>query len=117
MGGSRFLVSGLILFLWAGRRGGEKPTRRQWRDAAIVGTLLLCGGNGAVAWAEQRVPSGITALLVASVQLWMVVIDWLRPHGSSTPAVVGPGLNVGLGDVAVLEIPGLAYTASGEVHT
>ncbi len=113
MGGSRFLVSGLILFLWAGRRGGEKPTRRQWRDAAIVGTLLLCGGNGAVAWAEQRVPSGITALLVASVPLWMVVIDWLRPHGRRPPAVVGLGLIVGLGGVAVLALPGSAQAAGG----
>jgi drug/metabolite transporter (DMT)-like permease len=114
MGGSRFLVSGLILFLWARARGAENPSRREWRDAAIVGTLLLCGGNGAVAWAEQRVPSGITALLVASVPLWMVVIDWLRPHGKRPPLVVGVGLIVGLGGVAVLALPG-STQAGGRV--
>src|SRR5260370_21348752 len=54
MGGSRFLVSGLILFLWAGRRGGEKPTPRQWRDGAIVRTLLLCRSDAALALADQR---------------------------------------------------------------
>lgn len=52
----------------------------EWR-AAISGTLLLLGGNGAVAWAEQRVPSGITALLVAVVPLWMVLLDWRRRGG------------------------------------
>lgn len=113
MGGSRFLLAGVILFVWARSRGAEKPSRRQWRDAAIVGTLLLCGGNGAVAWAEQRVPSGITALLVASVPLWMVVIDWLRPHGKRPPLVVGFGLIVGLGGVAILALPGATHSSGG----
>jgi drug/metabolite transporter (DMT)-like permease len=113
MGGSRFLLSGLILFLWARRRGAERPSSREWRDAAIVGALLLCGGNGAVAWAEQRVPSGITALLVASVPLWMVAIDWLRPNGRRPGVVVGLGLIVGLGGVAVLAVPGSTQAAGG----
>ena len=81
MGTGRFIVSGVILYLWSRWRGSPAPTRRQWRDATIVGTLLLAGGNGAVGWAEQKVPSGITALLVASVPMWAVVIDWARPHG------------------------------------
>jgi drug/metabolite transporter (DMT)-like permease len=111
MTGSRFLLSGIVLYSWARWRGARNPTRRQWRDAAIVGTLLLCGGNGAVAWAEQRVPSGITSLLVASVPLWMVVIDWLRPHGRRPPFIVGIGLIVGLGGVAVLALPGTQSSA------
>jgi drug/metabolite transporter (DMT)-like permease len=113
MGGSRFLVAGAILYLWARLRGSENPTRKQWRDAAVVGALLLCGGNGAVAWAEQRVPSGITALLVASVPLWMVVIDWLRPHGRRPPLVVGIGLIVGLAGVAVLALPSTSHLSGG----
>jgi drug/metabolite transporter (DMT)-like permease len=106
MGGSRFLVSGAILFLWARARGAPVPSRREWRDSAVVGALLLCGGNGAVGWAEQRVPSGITALLVASVPLWMVVLDWVRPHGKRPHLIVALGLVVGLGGVAVLAVPG-----------
>lgn len=114
MAGMRFLVSGVILFLWARWRGAAPPSRREWRDGGIVGLLLLCGGNGAVAWAEQRVPSGITALLVASVPLWIVVIDWLRPHGRRPHLVVGIGLIVGLAGVGVLALPG-AMSSDGDV--
>jgi drug/metabolite transporter (DMT)-like permease len=106
MVGMRFLVSGIILFFWARFRGAGRPTKLEWRDGSIVGLLLLCGGNGAVAWAEQRVPSGVTALLVASVPLWMVLIDWLRPHGRRPHPIVGAGLIVGLVGVAVLALPG-----------
>src|ERR1051325_3763470 len=95
MAGGRFLVSGLILFGWARLRGSPAPTRREWRDAAVVGVLLLCAGNGAVGWAEQKVPSGLTALLVASVPIWMVLLDWLRPHGKRPPGVVVAGLVIG----------------------
>lgn len=112
MGGSRFIVSGLILFLWSRSRGLPNPGRREWRDAAVVGTLLLAGGNGAVGWAEQRVPSGITALLVASVPMWMVLIDWMRPHGKRPGLVVFIGLLIGLAGVAVLAAPGFSDEGS-----
>lgn len=106
MGGTRFILSGVILFAWARWRGAPTPTRLEWRDAAVVGTLLLAGGNGAVSWAEQRVPSGVTALLVASVPMWMVLIDWARPHGKRPTVTVAVGLLIGLGGVAVLAAPG-----------
>src|SRR5437660_10655223 len=63
MAGARFVVSGVMLYVWARRRGAARPTSREWRDAAITGVLMLCLGNGAVGWAEQRVPSGLAALL------------------------------------------------------
>lgn len=112
MGGARFLLAGAILYSWARSRGAPKPSALEWRDSAIVGALLLCGGNGAVAWAEQRVPSGLTALLVASVPLWMVVIDWARPGGKRPHVIVAFGLIVGLGGVAVLAIPGSAQVGT-----
>ena len=105
MAGGRFLVSGIILFAWARFRGSPAPTRREWRDSAIVGVLLLCAGNGAVGWAEQKVPSGLTALLVASVPIWMILLDWLRPHGKRPPGVVVAGLVIGLAGVGVLALP------------
>lgn len=108
MGGSRFIISGVILYAWARWRGAPNPTRKEWRDAAVVGTLLLTCGNGAVAWAEQRVPSGITALLVASVSLWIVLIDWARPHGKRPSPIVGIGLLIGLAGVGVLAAPGFS---------
>src|SRR5258705_8758869 len=57
MAGVRFLVAGAILAVWAHSRGAAWPTRAQWRIAAIVGTLLLLGGNGGVVWAELTGPS------------------------------------------------------------
>ena len=105
MAATRFIVCGWILYGFSRWRGSPNPTRRQWRDGAIVGSLLLAGGNGAVGWAEQRVPSGITALLVASVPMWAVLIDWMRPHGKRPWMVAGLGLLIGLAGVAILAAP------------
>jgi drug/metabolite transporter (DMT)-like permease len=105
MSTGRFIVSGTILYCWSRWRGNPAPTRRQWRDGAIVGTLLLAGGNGAVGWAEQKVPSGITALLVASVPMWAVILDWARPHGRRPSLIVALGLLIGLLGVGILAAP------------
>jgi drug/metabolite transporter (DMT)-like permease len=105
MGGTRFLVSGLLLYGWARARGAPKPTGVQWRDATIAGVLMLCFGNGAVAWAEQRVPSGLAALLVAVVPLWVVIVDWARPHGVRPSASVMLGVVVGFAGLVVLVGP------------
>jgi drug/metabolite transporter (DMT)-like permease len=113
MSAARFIVSGVVLYLWSRSRGSEAPSRRQWRDAAIVGTLLLGLGNGAVGWAEQRVPSGITALLVASVPMWAVLIDWWRPHGKRPSLVVAVGLLIGLAGVGILAGPQFERPSSG----
>lgn len=76
MAGTRFLISGAILYLWTRARGEPRPVRANWRAAVIIAFFLLLGGNGGVVWAEQRVPSGLTALLVASVPLWVVLFEW-----------------------------------------
>lgn len=102
MVGTRFIVSGVLLYAWARFRGDQRPTAAQWRDATIVGILMLCLGNGAVSWAEQRVPSGLAALLVAVVPLWMVLLDWLRPRGSRPRVLVIAGVVVGLVGLFVL---------------
>jgi len=102
MVGTRFIVSGVLLYTWARLRGDQRPTAAQWRDATIVGILMLCLGNGAVSWAEQRVPSGLAALLVAVVPLWMVLLDWLRPHGARPRVLVIVGVVVGLAGLFVL---------------
>jgi drug/metabolite transporter (DMT)-like permease len=104
MGGARFLVAGLALFLWV-RWRGVRAEPGQWRIAGIAGVLLLFGGNGALVWSEQRVASGIAALLVATLPVWMVLLDWLRPGGSRPPAGVFAGLALGLGGLALLVGP------------
>jgi drug/metabolite transporter (DMT)-like permease len=97
MAGARFVLAGLIVLAWARfRERSPAPSRIDWRTGVISGALLLLGGNGAVAWAEQRVPSGIAALLVAIVPLWMVLIEWLRPGGRRPAAAVFAGVALGL---------------------
>jgi drug/metabolite transporter (DMT)-like permease len=102
MASARFLAAGAILFAWTRARGGARATWRQWRSAAVVGTLLLAGGNGAVVWSEQRVPSGAVALLVATVPLWMVVLAWLWKGGPRPDWRVATGIALGLAGIAVL---------------
>src|SRR5262245_17153400 len=76
MGGIRFLLAGGILYAVLRWRGVRTPPRLQWRSAAIVGGLLLWGGNGGVMLAEQYVPSSLAALIIAMVPLWMVLLNW-----------------------------------------
>lgn len=77
----RFLISGLILVIWQRAAGNPMPTRKQWISTAIIGTFLLLGGNGLVAWAEQFIPSGIAALIIASVPMFLVIGEAIRPNG------------------------------------
>ena len=114
MGGVRFVLAGAMLYVWTRLRRAAPPTRAQWRAAVITGVLLLVGGNGAVAWSEQHVPSGIVALIVAIVPLWMVLLDWWRPGGSRPRNAVFVGLALGLVGLALLIGPGaLAPRAHG----
>src|SRR5262249_48343644 len=71
MAGSRHLVAGLLLYGWLRARGAARPEARHWASAVMIGGLMLLGGNGLVTWAEQRVPSGLPALILASVPLWL----------------------------------------------
>jgi drug/metabolite transporter (DMT)-like permease len=102
MAGSRHLTAGIALFTFARLRGATAPSRLEWRDAAITGVLMLVIGNGGVTWAEQKIPSGMAALLVALTPLWMVLLDWLRPGGVRPRALVGAGLVFGFAGVALL---------------
>jgi drug/metabolite transporter (DMT)-like permease len=102
MAGTRFLISGLILYVWRRLAGDPLPTTRQWRSAIIVGVLLLLGGNGVVSWAEQHVASGIAALMIASIPLWIAVMDALRPGGIRPDARIIVGLLLGFAGMALL---------------
>jgi len=83
-----------------------KPTRFNWRAAVIVGALLLFLGNGSVAWAEQRVPSSITALLMATVPSWTVLLDWIRRGGIRPNPGVVAGVVLGFAGVILLVTQG-----------
>jgi drug/metabolite transporter (DMT)-like permease len=101
----RHLSVGLVFYPIFRYVSREKPSAAQWRAAIVTGCLLLTVGNGIVSWAEQFVPSGITALLVATVTLWMVLLDWLRPGGSRPAPRVFAGILLGFAGTALLVGP------------
>jgi len=106
MAGSRALVAGTLLYLWSRSRGAEKPKAIHWRGATVVGGFLLLGGNGLLSWAEQRVPSGVSALLIGSVPLWMVLLEWLWHSGPRPTVGIVFGLVVGFAGLGFLVAPG-----------
>jgi drug/metabolite transporter (DMT)-like permease len=105
LAGIRHLTVGLFLFPILRRMTGIKPTPANWRTAVVTGALLLFVGNGGVSWAELTVPSGIAALLVATVSLWLVIVDWLRPGGVRPVPRVVMGLVMGFAGLALLVGP------------
>ncbi|MGW8282617.1 MAG: EamA family transporter [Gemmatimonadota bacterium] len=102
---ARFGVAGLLLYAWLRLRGQPRPPRKEWIGSAAVGGMLLVGGTGAVAWAEQWIPSGLAALIVAIVPMWMVLLDWIRPGGRRPTRAIVSGLVMGLAGVALLVGP------------
>jgi len=105
LAGFRHFFVGLFLYPVLRRKTGIKPTGANWRTAIVAGALLLFVGNGGVSWAEQTVPSGVTALLVATVSLWLVILDWLRPGGVRPAPRVAMGLLMGFAGLALLVGP------------
>ncbi len=100
--GIRFLVSGLILLIWMRAAGQSLPTRKQWISTAIAGNLLLLGGNGLVSWAEQFIPSGIAALVIASSPMFLVIGEAIRPNGVKPNWQGIVGLLIGFAGIFVL---------------
>jgi drug/metabolite transporter (DMT)-like permease len=97
MASARFLVAGSLLYAWSRFvKGAAAPSLANWRATALVGTLLLLGGNGLLVWSELRIPSGVAALLVGTVPCFMVLLDWLRPGGVRPTRLVVAGLLLGL---------------------
>jgi drug/metabolite transporter (DMT)-like permease len=113
--GVRFVVAGTLLLgataalrRWRRRQGstGEREPLRwaHWRATAIVGVLLLLGGNGGVVFAEQYIPSGIAAVLVATMPIWMAILDAVRTRRAPSRVAIA-GLVAGIVGVAVLLAP------------
>jgi drug/metabolite transporter (DMT)-like permease len=105
MAAIRHSIVGLILFPIFRWKTGIRPSRTDWQTAIVTGVLLLCVSNGGLSWAEQRVPSGVAALLVATISLWLVIIDWLRPGGHRPTPRVFAGLTLGFAGLALLAGP------------
>ena len=110
--GMRFLVSGAVLYILCRVRGDSAPKKVEWRSAGIIGLLLLLGGNGGLVWAEQRIPSGIASLFIATIPIWMVLIDSLRPNGTHANWLTWLGVLVGFLGIALLANPWQSHGAS-----
>jgi drug/metabolite transporter (DMT)-like permease len=102
MGGARFLTAGLILYGWLRLTGTKAPAKSSWRIAAIAAALLLGIGNGGVNWAEQKVSSGMTALIIAGTPVWFALFDWLRPGGVRPTFQTMFGITIGFAGVVML---------------
>ena len=100
--GGRFLTAGLVLYPVLRLRGTPRPSAKTWVAAAVFGFLMLGVGTGTVAWAEQYIDSGLAALIVAAVPMWMVLIDWVRPGGAGPGRRVTLGLAIGFIGVALI---------------
>ena len=116
MAAARFLAAGAILYAWRRMAGDPAPRRVEWRSAAVVGLFLLLGGNGGVVWAEQVVPSGIAALMIGAVPLWMVLIDALIPGGQRPAPLALAGVLIGMGGIILLVNPWQAGGGEGALH-
>ena len=101
MAGTRFVLAGVIIYALCRLRGPVHESKSDWGRAFAVGGLMLLCGHGAVIYAEQWVPSGLTSLLVGTVPLWMALMDWLWNRHKPSPRVAG-GLALGFAGVILL---------------
>ena len=107
MAGSRFVLAGLVMFGFAlvlGRGRISRPTGRELRDSLVIGSLLMGGGMGMVALGEETVPSGIAALIIAMLPLWIAVLGRVF-LGEHLPRAAIVGVAIGLTGVAILVGP------------
>ncbi|HSG82869.1 MAG TPA: EamA family transporter [Gemmatimonadota bacterium] len=106
MMGTRALLAGTAIYVFARQRGGERPSLQQWRCAALAGSLLFLVGHGGLAWAEQRMASGPAALISATSPLWMILIAMLMERRRELSRRLLIGLALGVGGVVLLAKPG-----------
>ena len=105
MGAFRWIIAGVVIIGVLAARGERLPSVRLWGSLAVLGTLLIGCGNGGVVWAEQTLPSGLTAVLVAMSPFWMVGIEAVMPDGDPLTIRRMAGLIVGFIGIVVLVWP------------
>ncbi|MBN9386786.1 MAG: EamA family transporter [Chloroflexi bacterium] len=110
--GFRCFGAGLLLYAWVRFKTGERLAWRHWRNAAVGGFCFFVVCQGYLAWAEKVVPSGIAAVVLALIPLWVVVLDWLRPGGQFPGKMVITGIMIGFAGLVLLVGPGLVSSGA-----
>jgi drug/metabolite transporter (DMT)-like permease len=105
MGATRFLFAGALLFAWTRLRGVPLPPRALWKPAFVAGFFMMLIAQGSVSWAEQKVPSGLAAVIVATTPIWFLLLDWVAVSRRPPRVVTALGLAVGLCGVVLLIAP------------
>ncbi len=98
----RFVAAGLVLSVWMRARGERSPTRPQWASTLLLALLIFVGDYGLVFWAEQRVPSGLTAVMMATIPVFMAVLEIILLRTQRLTLRLFLALAIGLGGVATL---------------
>ena len=98
----RFLVAGILLYAWARSRGIPSPTAAEWRGAMMLAVLIFVGDYGGVFWAERRVPSGIAAVMLATIPSFMALSEILIMKTQRLTGRLAIALMLGIGGVGVL---------------
>ena len=102
LAGMRFLIAGVALYAWLRARGTESPTRREWMAATLIAVAFFVLDYGLVFWAEQRVPSGIAAVMMATIPVFMTLSEILFLRTQKFTVRLASALLIGIGGVAVL---------------
>jgi drug/metabolite transporter (DMT)-like permease len=113
MAGLRFTLAGGIMLAALLAGGGRFPRPIHWRSALIVGGLMLAGGIGLLSYAEQRIPSGLAALVVTTIPIWIALFEWLIFRGGRPGLQTFAGLGIGFVGAALLFAPALRGAAGG----
>jgi len=98
----RFLVAGLVLYGWMILRGERSPSVREWTSASLLAVLIFVLDYGLLFWAEQRVPSGIAAVMMATIPVFMCLSEIIFLRTQRLTSKLAIGLGIGIGGVAVL---------------
>ena len=108
----RFLVAGLVLYGWMIARGERSPTRRQWTSASLLAILIFVLDYGLLFWAEQRVPSGIAAVMMATIPVFMALSEIIFLRTQRLTVRLALALLIGIAGVAVLMSPWLSLSGA-----
>ena len=115
MGAMRWIAAGTLLSTMLRARGERLPEWRAWPSLALLGVLMIGVGNGGVVWAEQTVPSGLTAVLVSSTPFWIVGIERVMPNGDALTLRRLAGLSLGFSGIVLLVWPFLVWAVAASV--